>query len=67
MPHELQPSPELLAPATLFDKVWAAHIVDELSDGEVPLYVDRHLLNEVTSPQAFKGLRVNGRRVRRPS
>ena len=66
MPHDLQPSPELPAPATLFDKVWAAHVVDELSDGEVLLYVDRHLLNEVTSPQAFEGLRVNGRRVRRP-
>ena len=66
MPHELQPSPELPAPATLFDKVWAAHVVDELPDGEVLLYVDRHLLNEVTSPQAFEGLRVNGRRVRRP-
>ena len=66
MPHDRQPAPELPTPAALFHKVWAAHVVDELSDGEVLLYVDRHLLNEVTSPQAFEGLRVNGRRVRRP-
>jgi 3-isopropylmalate/(R)-2-methylmalate dehydratase large subunit len=53
-------------PRTLFDKIWDAHLVDRQSDGTCLLYVDRHLVHEVTSPQAFAGLRVNGRRVRRP-
>jgi 3-isopropylmalate/(R)-2-methylmalate dehydratase large subunit len=51
---------------TLFDKIWDAHVVKELSDGEVLLYIDRHLVHEVTSPQAFEGLRLTGRKVRRP-
>ena len=51
---------------TLFDKVWDAHIVHRLTEGPVILYVDLHLVHEVTSPQAFGGLRRAGRRVRRP-
>jgi 3-isopropylmalate/(R)-2-methylmalate dehydratase large subunit len=51
---------------TLFDKIWEQHIVREEPDGTTLLYIDRHLVHEVTSPQAFEGLRVAGRRVRRP-
>ncbi|MCQ8241325.1 3-isopropylmalate dehydratase large subunit [Rhizosaccharibacter radicis] len=51
---------------TLFDKIWDAHVVDRLADGTAILYIDRHLVHEVTSPQAFEGLRMSGRRVRRP-
>ncbi len=51
---------------TLYDKIWDAHLVEE-RPGEIPLiYIDRHLVHEVTSPQAFEGLRNNGRKVRRP-
>jgi 3-isopropylmalate/(R)-2-methylmalate dehydratase large subunit len=50
---------------TLFDKIWDAHVVDRLEDGTCVLYIDRHLVHEVTSPQAFEGLRMAGRRVRR--
>jgi 3-isopropylmalate/(R)-2-methylmalate dehydratase large subunit len=51
---------------TLYDKIWDAHLVDE-KPGEAPiLYIDRHLIHEVTSPQAFEGLRAAGRKVRRP-
>ena len=53
-------------PRTLFDKVWDAHIVEKLPDGTCVLYIDRHLVHEVTSPQAFEGLRLAGRGVRRP-
>jgi 3-isopropylmalate/(R)-2-methylmalate dehydratase large subunit len=53
-------------PRTLFDKVWERHLVDVQEDGTCLLYVDRHLVHEVTSPQAFEGLRVSGRGVRRP-
>ena len=53
-------------PRTLFDKVWDAHVVDRLEDGTCILYIDRHLVHEVTSPQAFEGLRLAGRPVRRP-
>jgi 3-isopropylmalate/(R)-2-methylmalate dehydratase large subunit len=53
-------------PRTLFDKVWDAHVVERLEDGTCVLYIDRHLVHEVTSPQAFEGLRLAGRRVRRP-
>ena len=53
-------------PKTLFDKVWDAHVVERLPDGTCVLYIDRHLVHEVTSPQAFEGLRMAGRRVRRP-
>jgi 3-isopropylmalate/(R)-2-methylmalate dehydratase large subunit len=51
---------------TVFDRVWDAHVVQELADGVALLYVDLHLVHEVTSPQAFAGLRHAGRRVRRP-
>ena len=51
---------------TLFDKVWGNHVVDRLEDGTCVLYIDRHLVHEVTSPQAFEGLRLAGRGVRRP-
>jgi 3-isopropylmalate/(R)-2-methylmalate dehydratase large subunit len=51
---------------TLFDKVWDAHVVERLPDGTCVLYIDRHLVHEVTSPQAFEGLRLAGRSVRRP-
>jgi 3-isopropylmalate/(R)-2-methylmalate dehydratase large subunit len=53
-------------PNTLFDKIWKAHTVAELPSGETLLYIDRHLVHEVTSPQAFDGLRLAARPVRRP-
>jgi 3-isopropylmalate/(R)-2-methylmalate dehydratase large subunit len=53
-------------PRTLFDKIWAAHVVERAEDGTCLLYIDRHLVHEVTSPQAFEGLRLANRRVRRP-
>ncbi|KAL6721438.1 3-isopropylmalate dehydratase [Lecanora helva] len=53
-------------PQTLYDKVLNAHIVDEKPDGTLLLYIDRHLIHEVTTPQAFEGLRNAGRGVRRP-
>lgn len=54
------------APKTLYEKVWDEHAVSQTESGETLLYIDRHLVNEVTSPQAFEGLRTAGRRVRRP-
>ncbi len=51
---------------TLFEKIWDAHVVRAVEGGRALLYVDRHLVHEVTSPQAFEGLRLTGRRVRRP-
>jgi len=51
---------------TLFEKIWDSHVVDQQPDGTCLLYIDRHLVHEVTSPQAFEGLRVSGRKVRRP-
>jgi 3-isopropylmalate/(R)-2-methylmalate dehydratase large subunit len=53
-------------PRTLFDKIWDSHVVHRQEDGTCVLYIDRHLVHEVTSPQAFEGLRLAGRRVRRP-
>ena len=53
-------------PKTLYDKIWADHLVHEQSDGTSLIYVDRHLVHEVTSPQAFEGLRLQKRKVRRP-
>ena len=55
-----------MAPRTMFDKIWDAHIVDEGKGKPTTLYVDLHLVHEVTSPQAFEGLRIAGRQVRRP-
>ncbi|MGZ5185614.1 MAG: 3-isopropylmalate dehydratase large subunit [Caldimonas sp.] len=54
MPHEIEP-------VTLFDKLWRRHVIDQSEDGEVLLYIDRQLVYEVTSPQAFEGLRLSGR------
>lgn len=56
----------MASPLTLYEKVWAAHVVERRDDGTCLIYIDRHLVHEVTSPQAFEGLRVAGRRVRRP-
>ena len=53
-------------PRTLYDKLWESHVVEERADGTSLLYIDRHLVHEVTSPQAFEGLRMAGRPVRRP-
>ena len=54
------------APRTLYEKIWDAHVVQQRDDGTALLYIDRHLVHEVTSPQAFDGLRANDRPVRRP-
>ena len=51
---------------TLFDKIWDAHIVDEVDDGPQVLYIDRHLIHEVTSPQAFAGIEKRGIQLFRP-
>ena len=56
----------MTAPRTLYQKIWDAHVVEQRPDGTALIYIDRHLVHEVTSPQAFEGLRVAGRRVRRP-
>jgi len=56
----------MTAPKTLYDKIWDAHLVDEAPDGTCLIYIDRHLVHEVTSPQAFEGLRMAGRKVRAP-
>jgi 3-isopropylmalate/(R)-2-methylmalate dehydratase large subunit len=54
------------APRTLYDKIFDDHVVDRQDDGTCLLYIDRHLVHEVTSPQAFEGLRMTGRKVRHP-
>jgi len=54
-------------PQTLYDKIWNEHIVHQQNDGTTLLYVDRHLVHEVTSPQAFEGLRISNRKVRKPN
>ncbi len=53
-------------PRTLFDKIWDSHLVNVQDDGTCLIYIDRHLIHEVTSPQAFEGLRNAGRKVRQP-
>ena len=53
-------------PRTLYEKIWDAHVVETRDDGTCLVYIDRHLVHEVTSPQAFESLRVAGRKVRRP-
>ena len=53
-------------PRTLFDKVWDDHVIKNIGNEQYILYIDRHLVHEVTSPQAFESLRLNGRNVRRP-
>lgn len=55
-----------MGPMTLFDKIWRDHLVHEQDDGTSLIYIDRHLVHEVTSPQAFEGLRTAGRNVRQP-
>ena len=52
---------------TLYEKIWNEHIVHQRDDGTTLLYVDRHLIHEVTSPQAFEGLRLSNRKVRKPN
>ncbi|MEQ1650557.1 MAG: 3-isopropylmalate dehydratase large subunit [Hyphomicrobiaceae bacterium] len=54
------------APTTIYDKIFADHVVDQSADGTCTLYIDRHLVHEVTSPQAFEGLRLSKRKVRAP-
>ena len=56
----------MTTPKTLYDKIWDAHVAHEADDGTCLLYIDRHLVHEVTSPQAFEGLRLAGRNVRAP-
>ena len=51
---------------TLFDKIWEAHVIKEIENGPSLLYIDRHLIHEVTSPQAFLAIKEKGLRVRRP-
>ena len=53
-------------PRTIYEKIWDAHVVDRRDDGTCLIFIDRHLVHEVTSPQAFEGLRAAGRKVRRP-
>ena len=55
-----------MKPRTFYDKIWADHLVDEQPDGTCLLYIDRHIVHEVTSPQAFEGLRLSGRKVHSP-
>ena len=55
-----------MAAETLFEKIWKEHVVYQQPDGPALLYIDLHLIHEVTSPQAFEGLRQAGRKVRRP-
>jgi 3-isopropylmalate/(R)-2-methylmalate dehydratase large subunit len=55
-----------MSPKTLYDKIWDAHVAHVDADGTTLLYIDRHLVHEVTSPQAFEGLRMTGRTVRAP-
>ena len=55
-----------IGPKTLFDKIWFDHLVGQREDGTSLLYIDRHLVHEVTSPQAFEGLKLSNRKVRRP-
>ncbi|QBR72710.1 3-isopropylmalate dehydratase large subunit [Beijerinckiaceae bacterium] len=56
----------MVKPRTLYDKIWDHHLVHAQPDGSCLIYIDRHLVHEVTSPQAFEGLRMAGRRVRAP-
>jgi 3-isopropylmalate/(R)-2-methylmalate dehydratase large subunit len=56
----------MASPRTLYEKIWADHVVERQADGTCLVYIDRHLIHEVTSPQAFDGLRAAGRKLRRP-
>ena len=55
-----------MKPRTFYDKVWGDHLIDEQPDGTCLLAIDRHIVHEVTSPQAFEGLRLSGRKVKSP-
>ncbi len=55
-----------MSPKTLYDKIWDAHLIEDSDDGSSLIYIDRHLVHEVTSPQAFEGLRLAGRKVHAP-
>ena len=55
-----------MKPQTIFDKIWKSHLVEKQQDGTCLIYIDRHLVHEVTSPQAFEGLRNSNRKVRKP-
>ena len=55
-----------MKPRTLYDKIWDEHVISTSEDGTCLIYIDRHLVHEVTSPQAFEGLRMAGRKVRKP-
>lgn len=57
---------DAMKPRTLYDKIWDAHLVEQREDGTCLIFIDRHLVHEVTSPQAFEALRLKGRSVRRP-
>ena len=56
----------MAAPRTLLNKIWESHLVDQQEDGTCLLYIDRHIIHEVTSPQPFEGLTMANRKVRRP-
>ncbi|MCA8928658.1 MAG: 3-isopropylmalate dehydratase large subunit, partial [Alphaproteobacteria bacterium] len=56
----------MASPRTLFDKIWDSHLVATQEDGTCLIYIDLHLVHEVTSPQAFEGLRAAHRKLRRP-
>jgi 3-isopropylmalate/(R)-2-methylmalate dehydratase large subunit len=56
----------MTGPKTLYEKIWDAHTVESRDDGTSLIWIDRHLVHEVTSPQAFEALRLAGRKVRRP-
>ena len=62
----VSPSNTSSKPKTLYDKIWEKHLIEQRADGSFLLYIDRHLVHEVTSPQAFEGLRLAGRKLRRP-
>src|SRR5690606_33074547 len=62
----MSPRGEVEMPRTMFEKIWDAHIVHNEPGKPALLYIDLHLVHEVTSPQAFEGLRLSGRKVRRP-
>ena len=55
-----------MEPQTILDKIWNSHLVEQQEDGTCLIYIDRHLVHEVTSPQAFEGLRNSKRKVRKP-
>lgn len=66
MPEPSNPTSEVSAPRNMFEKIWDEHLVDAPESGPSILYIDLHLVHEVTSPQAFEGLRLAGHPVRRP-